>query len=196
MPAIEPLARADLAEYEPMFEMVEAVMGFLPNSLMTMARWPELMQAFMGVAALINSPRTVDAEMKQLVAYMASRSAGCAYCQAHTSHSLVEKGGASAAKLEAIWDYERSPLFTEAERAALTVAQGAGQVPNMVSDADREALADHFEDDQILEIIAVIALFGFLNRFNDTMGTTLEDGPRSFAESHLAADGWHVGKHG
>jgi hypothetical protein len=38
-------------------------------------------------------------------------------------------------------------------------------------------------------------LLGFLNRWNDTLATPLETGPRNFAECHLAATGWEIGKH-
>ena len=104
--------------------------------------------------------------------------------------------GVNPAKIEAAFEYERSDLFSDAERAALTVAQGAGQVPNMVSDADMDALRKHFDEDQIVEIVGVICLFGWLNRFNDTMATDLEQKPRAFAESHLSESGWTVGRHG
>jgi hypothetical protein len=42
---------------------------------------------------------------------------------------------------------------------------------------------------------AVCSLFGYLNRWNDTMATTLEDVPLATAERVLAGQGWEVGKH-
>src|SRR5712691_8379066 len=107
---------------------------------------------------------------------MASRAAGCGYCMAHTAHT-AERVGVPAAKEAALWEYETSPLFTAAERAALRVAQGAAQVPNAVSDEDFAELKRHYSDAQIVDIVAVIALFGFLNRYNDTMATELEASP-------------------
>ena len=58
-----------------------------------------------------------------------------------------------------------------------------------------DALRRHFDEPQIVELVAVCALFGFLNRWNDTMSTELEGIPRSFATAHLRAAGWQVGKH-
>ena len=52
-----------------------------------------------------------------------------------------------------------------------------------------------FDEDQILEIVGVICLFGWLNRFNDTLATKLEDGPLVFATDNLQDSGWKVGKH-
>ena len=43
---------------------------------------------------------------------------------------------------------------------------------------------------EIIDIVSVIALFGFLNRWNDTMGTVLEEVPESFVENKLRPLGW------
>ena len=196
MPRIEPLSRDALKEHEPFFELVEGAMGFVPNSLLTMARNPALLGAFGGLAATIQGPGKVPDDLKSLISFVTSRSAGCQYCMAHTSHVTVNHRGASQEKFDAVWEYETSPLFSEAERAALRVAQGAGQVPNAVSDEDFAALKEHFDDDQVVEIVSVIALFGFLNRWNDTMATSLESTPLKFASDNIASHGWSAGKHG
>jgi alkylhydroperoxidase family enzyme len=126
-----------------------------------------------------------------MVSQMASRAAGCGYCIAHTA----ERVGIAAEKENALWEFETSPLFSAAERAALRVAQGAAQVPNTVTDADFAELKKHYSETQILDIVAVIALFGFLNRFNDTMATELETSPIEAGKRYLAERGWTVGKH-
>ena len=58
-----------------------------------------------------------------------------------------------------------------------------------------ENLKKHFDEDQIVEIVGVVCLFGWLNRFNDTMATDLENDLLDFASEHLASSGWQVGKH-
>ena len=194
MPRVEPLPREDLPQLEPIFRMAEGAMGFLPRSLLTMARWPELMQAFAALAGTVNLRGKLPPELKQLVAFVSSNAAGCRYCQAHTSHG-AERGGVPAEKLDAAFEFETSPLFSEAERAALRLARDASFVPNAVEDAHFEALRQHFGDEEIVELVAVVALFGFLNRWNDTMATTLEAGPLAFAERQLGGRGWTVGKH-
>ena len=195
MPRVTPLKREDLKELEPFFELVEGAMGFVPNSLLTMARNPALVNAFGGLAAQIQGPGKVADDLKSLISFVASRSAGCQYCMAHTSHVTVNHRGASQEKFDAVWEYETSSLFSEGERAALRVAQGAGQVPNAVTDGEFDALKQHFDDDQIVEIVSVISLFGFLNRWNDTMATELESTPMQYAEKNIASHGWAAGKH-
>ena len=50
-------------------------------------------------------------------------------------------------------------------------------------------------DDDIVEITAVIALFGYLNRWNDSMGSALEDLPIEAGNNLLGDTDWEVGKH-
>ena len=69
-----------------------------------------------------------------------------------------------------IWEYETSSLFTEAERAALRIAQGSGSVPNGATDEMFAAAREHYTDDQLAAIVAVASFFfGYLNRWNDTI---------------------------
>lgn len=194
MTHIEPVSRDQLGALQPVMDAMEAAMGFVPNSLMTMAHWPDLVQSFAGLAGTVLGGGQVDPGLKQLVAFVASQASGCRYCQAHTSHS-AEKRGVSLEKIQAAFEYETSDLFSEAERAALRVAAHAGMVPNAVDREHVDALAAHFDERQIVEIVAVISLFGFLNRWNDTLATTLETAPRGFAEQTLARYGWAPGKH-
>ncbi len=100
-----------------------------------------------------------------------------------------------ADKIAAVFEYETSPIFTPAERSALRVAARAGSVPNGVEDEDFDELRKHYSERETVEIVAVISLFGFLNRWNDTVATELEASPLRFADTHLAGHGWQAGKH-
>ncbi len=171
MPRIQPLPPATLGDLDSVLDASKSRMGFLPNSQLIMAHRPEILRGFVQLAAAINGPSsTIDPQLRNLVSQMASRAAGCGYC-------------------------ETSPLFTAGERAALRVAQGAAQAPNAVTDEDFNELKRHYSDRQIVDIVAVIALFGFLNRFNDTMATELESSPIEAGRRFLAKKGWTVGKH-
>ena len=194
MTHITPKQREDVPDLAPMLQMVEASMGFLPTSMMTMAHWPELTQAFGGLGATILNSGELDPGLKQMIAFAVSNAAGCRYCQAHTAKS-AQKNAVSAEKLQAIFEFERSDLFSDQEKAALRVAVHAGMVPNAVEAQHMAELSKYFSDKQAVEVVAVISMFGFLNRWNDTMATTLEDAPKSFAADQLAAHGWVAGKH-
>ena len=194
MNRIEPIARDDLAEYEDGFVAIHAYMGFVPSSLRAMARVPRLLEGFTGLAQAVFLNDLLPDSLKQLIGSVTSAAAGCRYCQAHTAAHAVHLG-VDEAKLAELWSFETSELFDDAERAALGLALHAGQHPNAVTEADFDACRRYFTDDQITAIVAVCALFGFLNRWNDTMATTLEDAPHEIASRVLAPQGWNPGKH-
>ena len=192
---IAPASRENSKEFDTVFAITEAVMGFVPNSMLLMARDPELLAAFSELAAtIVIRPGYLDPGLKALIMYIVSHSAGCQYCVAHSAN-LAAFRDVPVRKIEALGNFEQSPEFSQAERAALRFAQAAGKIPNAVGDAEFAELRRHFDDDQILELVSVLALMGFLNRWNDTLGTPLEAEPRNLAESQLVADGWNVGKH-
>ena len=169
-------------------------MGFLPTSMLTMAHWPEFTQAFGGLGATVLHSGELDAGLKQLVAFAVSNAAGCRYCQAHTANAAL-KSNVSSEKIQAVFEFESNDLFSDMEKAALRVAVHAGMVPNAVEAEHMSELLEHFSEKQAIEVVAVISLFGFLNRWNDTMATTLESSPKSFAADQLSSQGWVAGKH-
>jgi alkylhydroperoxidase family enzyme len=114
---------------------------------------------------------------------------------AHNAGGSLQQGVADA-KLAAVWDFRASPLFSAAERAALELAIAASGQPNAVTDEHFADMKKHWSEAQIVEIVAVVSFFGFMNRYNDTMATPLEDEPIEVAEKHIARQGWKLGKHG
>ena len=177
------------------FEASKKSLGFVPNSLLIMQRKPKMVQAWAQMAAAIWDPESkVDRGFKRLLAHVASRAAGCQYCMAHTIEGAVHFG-VEEKKAAAIWDYQVSLLYNDAERAALDVAAAAASVPNAVTDEMFVQMRKYWSEEQIVEIVGVIAVFGFLNRWNDTMGTPLEDEPLAVGEKYLAGRGWAPGKH-
>ena len=194
MPHVDPLPFDAHAEFRERFEHYRATRGFVPNSILTMQRRPAIARAFMDLNKAVLYEGTVAEELKMLVSLVTSQASGCRYCQAHMTN-LASIYRASDAKIRAVWDFETSALFSAAERAALRLAYHAALVPNEASAADFDELKRHFDDGQIVEIVATIALFGYLNRWNDTMATTLEPRAVAVAERAIGAVGWAAGKH-
>lgn len=195
MAHMQPLPKGAHPELADAFGTFERILGFVPNSLLTMQRKPSIVQGFEVLTQAVMDPGgEVDAGFKRLLAHVASRAAGCQYCQAH---SLVAAGlrGVGDDKLVALWDYPTSPQFSEAERVALDFALAAGAVPNGVTAVHFERLRRHWTDDQIVEMLAAVCLYGFLNRWNDTMATDLEETARAVGERYLSRIGWDGGKH-
>ena len=215
MAHIEPRPRDAVDELKGIFSGAEAAMGFVPNSMLTMAHMPQLPAAFFALTSVVfggdlkaampmlersvaddaGRSDNLSADLVQLIAFAVSVAAGCRYCQAHTSHQMVERGG-DLAKLDAILEFETEPAFSESERTVVAIAMAAGQNPNASTPEMFESLKTHFSSRQIVQIVSIIALFGFLNRWNDTMATALELPAAEFAASALGAVDWTVGKHG
>ena len=162
---------------------------------MTMHRRPGMVKGFGELTKAVMDPQgSVDLGLMRLIAHFSSRAAGCQYCEAH---SLVAANihGVSQEKLDAIWEYQTSPLYSEAERAALDFAMAAGAVPNAVDGGLFARLRKHWSEDQIVQILGAVCLYGFLNRWNDSMATDLEETPRDMGERVLSEGGWTGGKH-
>jgi AhpD family alkylhydroperoxidase len=225
MAHVAPLSEEQVPELAGVLARTRAAMGFVPNSLLTMAYLPQLTTAFSLLAGVtfgadlrallptgaaagipaggvlpdadgsVGGAEPLPPSLVQLVAFACSVSAGCRYCQAHTSHG-AHRLGQEDAKLGAILDFETDPAYSAAERAALALAFAAAAVPNETTEAHFQRLREHFTERQIVQLVAVVALFGFLNRWNDTMATQLEAAPARFAEDSLGGLGWRLGKHG
>jgi uncharacterized peroxidase-related enzyme len=195
MTRITPVPREDVEDVlKDALELQQELLGLVPESLLTMAHRPRMAALFAQLASECLEPGSLDRGLKQLVAYVASATTGCRYCQAHTAQS-ASRVGVEAAKLDAAFEFETNELFSDAERAALRLARDAALVPNGVTDAHFDELKRDYSEEQIAEIVGVIALFGWLNRWNDTMATTLEASPLRWAGEHLRRDVWEPGKH-
>jgi len=181
--------REDFSALEDLFKGAESFMGYVPNAHLTMAEKPELLMAFSNLAMTIFQSEGIDMQTKQLIALASSLSSGCKYCQAHTSHG-AERAGTKEEKIAEILNYAESDYYSDEERAVLDLAFASGRAPNISNAAHFNELKKYFSDDQIIDIVSVISMFGFLNRWNDTLGTKLEDVPKDFVEEKLKPLGW------
>jgi uncharacterized peroxidase-related enzyme len=195
MAFMSPLDKSAMPELAEDFAIFEEILGFVPNSLLTMQRKPEMVRAF-GVLtkAVMSKSGEVDLGFMRLIAHFASRAAGCQYCEAH---SLIAANihGVSQQKLDEIWQFQTSELYTDAERVALDYALAAGSVPNGVTQQLMDRMKQHWSDNQIVEILGAVCLYGFLNRWNDSMATELESAPKAMGKRVLTQGGWNGKRH-
>ena len=168
--------------------------GYKNRQNFEMENWPELRESMNNIFKLIFPSREVSGELKQFVFTAASLASGCRHCQSHGSYHL-HKIGVPDEKIQAMWTYQTSSLFSEAERAALDLAFAAGVAPNAVEPENYTELRKHYTDDQIIELLAVIAIGGFLNRWNDMIATVTDQESIDYANKTLRPVGWEPGKH-
>ena len=195
-PLVWPKTGESDPELKKLIAFYEETLGFCPNSIKTMYHRPRIAYAFieMNKAVMENQGR-ISSALKRMIAYISSNTAGCRYCQAHAVRA-AERYGAEQQKLDNIWEYKTHPAFSEAEKAALDFAFASSSVPNSVNDEIAEALRKYWNEGEIVEIVGVVALFGYLNRWNDSMGTQIEPGAVESGEKYLSKKGWEQGKHG
>lgn len=195
MPLVKPLNANHDPETKELAAFFNETLGFCPNSVLTMQRRPAISKAFINLnkAVMANEGRVTSA-LKRMIAWVSSNATGCRYCQAHAIRA-AERYGAEQEQLDHIWDYRTHDAFSDAERAALDFSLAASQVPNAVDNAIQRRLHEHWDEGEIVEMLGVISLFGYLNRWNDSMGTTLEKDAIDSGHQFLGKHGFEVGKH-
>ncbi|MFT5441574.1 MAG: alkylhydroperoxidase family enzyme [Myxococcota bacterium] len=155
--------------------------------------WPEMYAKLKELQLMIFLSEP-GLQLNMMTFTISSVASGCRHCQAHGAFGL-DKAGVSLEKIQALWTFEASDLFSDRERAALGLGLAAGVTPSAVSPAHHQALRDHFSDAEARTLISVTALGGFMNRYNDTLATVTDAESRDWAETHLSGIGWSIDKH-
>tara|TARA_R110002012_G_scaffold257496_2_gene437745 strand:+ start:1214 stop:1804 length:591 start_codon:yes stop_codon:yes gene_type:complete len=195
MPLVTPLDASHDPETRELAAFFNETLGFCPNSVLTMQRRPAISKAFINLnkAVMANEGRVTSA-LKRMIAWVSSNATGCRYCQAHAIRA-AERYGAEQEQLDNIWEYRTHEAFNDAERAALDFSLAASQVPNAVNQDIQNRLHQHWNEGEIVEMLGVISLFGYLNRWNDSMGTIMEQDAIDSGNQYLGKHGFEVGKH-
>ncbi|PHR97776.1 MAG: peroxidase [Leeuwenhoekiella sp.] len=195
MPLVTPLDPNHDAKTRELAAFFNETLGFCPNSVLTMQHRPAISQAFINLnkAVMANEGRVTSA-LKRMIAWVSSNATGCRYCQAHAIRA-AERYGAEQEQLDNIWEYRTHPAFSEAERSALDFSLAASRVPNAVDEKIKTELYKYWNEGEIVEMLGVISLFGYLNRWNDSMATTLEEPAIESGKTYLGKHGFEVGKH-
>jgi alkylhydroperoxidase family enzyme len=158
------------------------------------ARAPEVQRAFRALQDAIAQTSTIPRELRGMVFVVSSLASGCRHCQSHGAYGLA-KAGVPIEKIRALWDFEISPLFSGAERAALRFASAVGQAPNAVTPEHHAELRKHYSDAEIAQILVQLCVGGWLNRWNDSLATVTDQESLDWAMANLAVVGWDIGKH-
>ncbi|MDO6491237.1 MULTISPECIES: carboxymuconolactone decarboxylase family protein [unclassified Cellulophaga] len=195
MALVNPLDPNHDSETKELAEFFNETLGFCPNSVLTMQHRPAISKAFINLnKAVMANEGNVTSALKRMIAWVSSNATGCRYCQAHAIRA-AERYGAEQEQLDNIWEYRTHAAFSDAERAALDFSLAASQVPNSVNAEIKENLYKYWNEGEIVEMLGVISLFGYLNRWNDSMGTSIEEGAVESGNQYLGKHGWEEGKH-
>ena len=160
-------------------------------------RWPELMEIFQKLVELVmvsETHNTLPRQLRSELFTMASVAGGCQHCQAHGGYTL-HMMGVDPERIRDIWTFEELAAFSEKEKAALRLARDGASVPNNVEPQHFVDLRRHYSDREIVEMLAVISLAGWYNRWNNSIATVTDQELIDWAEEALKSVGWTLGKH-
>jgi len=155
------------------FEAVEARYGRLLEPVAVTALHPEVLDATIAFELQLERAKRLPERLKQLANLKAAALLGCPFCL-DIGSSVSRAAGVSEAMLRDLPAFETSPHFDEAEKAALAYCVAMTRGSGDVDDAVFDALRAHLEDDQIVELTAVIAWENHRSRFNKALGFSAE----------------------
>jgi AhpD family alkylhydroperoxidase len=111
-----------------------------------------------------------DPAVLQLVHLRASQINGCSAC-VDSGAKAARKAGETEERLAAVAAWREAPYFTDAERAALALAEAATRLadrPDPVPDEIWDDAADHYDEKQLAAIVLMIGVTNLFNRLNAT----------------------------
>lgn len=136
----------------------------LDNPMMLL---PDLNQPFLHLNKALGAAGVSGATM-ELVHLRISQINGCGVC-VYGGVDAAKKHGETDERLHSVAIWRESPLFTDAEKAALGLAEAGTRIadrPDSVTDAIWETAAKHYDEKQLAALVAFIGMINFVNRVN------------------------------
>jgi len=166
---IPPVKPTDLpADATEAFKYFMQDRGKVPRMFQAAGHRPEIMQTMIEHFRAVMEAGTVSLRLKELAVTYVSELNGCKYC--YEPHAeAAKKQGCSAEQIESLENFETSAAFSPEEKIILRLARQMTLDSNAIDDAQWQELKSHFDDGQIVELLAVIALFNYFNRFNNAL---------------------------
>jgi hypothetical protein len=174
------------------------LIGVVPNCDPYLEIWPPAFRTYnVMVPNFLNLPFLVWGFGARratigLAMYVASRTAACAYCSAHTCSFALRRGATVDQVATAL---EADANLAAPERAAIRVARSIARVPADLREEERAALRQHFSDGDVEWIVLSIAMMGWLNKMMDALGVPLELSTVEEVNGVIERTGWTPGKH-
>ena len=132
------------------------------------AHQPRIMSGMGRFQQAVRKGNTVDERLKYLVELKGARMIGCKFC-VDLGSQICRNSGFSDEELLALPRYRQSELFTEREKLALDYTVGVMRTPVEVSDELFARMKEHFSDEQLVKITALLTVVNF-DRFNAAFG--------------------------
>ena len=127
----------------------------------------KILKHFMAVGRVL-AESTLPSATQELVRLRASQINGCAFCtDMHTKDAL--HAGETQERLNMVAAWRESSVFTDAERAALELAEQGTRIADAAGGVPDEVwatAAKHYDEDQLTALVVDIATINAFNRMN------------------------------
>jgi uncharacterized peroxidase-related enzyme len=169
MPRISRLDRSEVSpELTPVYDKFLRDRGNVPYFFRTLAHRPEIFRTATAHMEAVLKTGTLPTKLKELVVVRTSQLNFTGYCLAsHTAISL--RLGWTPEHLEALKTWRDSTLFSEAEKAAIHLAEVMTMASHDYTDHDMAQLRRFYSEGEVVELMAAIGLFNYFNRFNNLL---------------------------
>jgi len=147
------------------FERFEKETGKVPEWVKVMAHRPEILKEFVELFKVIMSQGKIEPLLKWKIAFVVSQTLKCPFC-IDVSEKMLKKFGATDEIIEKIKERKELP---EEEKEILELVKDVTLDGHLDQPEIFERLKEKFPPDQIIEIISVMGLFNYINRFNNTL---------------------------
>lgn len=165
--------------YGGLLTLVETVLGVVPHCDRYLEIWPPAFRTYnMLVPNLLNLPVPVLGWTGPppgdvgLAMYVASRTAECSYCSAHSCSFAMRRGASPDTVAAALLPHQDA--FSRAELATIAVARSLARVPCELTPAERTELTAVYGERNAEWLVLSVVMMGFLNKFMDALGVELE----------------------
>jgi len=166
------ISRLDRSEVTPeiatLYDKIFAVRGNVPNMFRVMAHRPEVFATMQAHFAAVLNTGTLSVRLKELIIVRTSQVNETPYCLA--SHTILARNlGWSDDQLSHLAEWALREDFTQAEKAALRLAETVTRNPHEVTDEQFVELRGFYSEGEIVELLCAIGLFNYFNRFNNAL---------------------------
>lgn len=185
--------------YGALLKLVRVLIGVVPNCDTYLEIWPPAFRTYnivvpnflnlpFGIFGIGGAPKAIVG----LGTYVASRSAECPYCSAHTCSFALRRGVSPEKVASALVGGDN---FNPQELATIAVARSLARIPCELTGDEKDALLKCFTPAEAEWIVLGVVMMGFLNKFMDAIGVELEASAVAETQSTMGTD-WSPGAAG
>lgn len=159
--------QADVSITE-IFDGMHAAIGKMPNIFGVLARFPAALKRFVPFYNAVMLKGKIPANLKELAYLKTASINACQYClRAHTASA--KQAGVTDRQIEELKFYQNSTAFDEKEKATIRFADLVTRGAATIDASVLSWIGRYYTEDEIVELVLVIALANMVNRINDTL---------------------------